>query len=298
MQSQTAFNDEDGSFKKIDPEKIFCEVDPMDYDLKVRFIGFEMTSDSKVTFGFILGKFFKAFDIKFRLLTGQATLALDLAKTLNPGKDIVNVLGYGTFLESEVGIDVDMGDLDAGFEHYSKTPLSRLAGRALDDGLKNLNKDLKDSDVAWRSRITGFLGKDGDLVSMPAGLQAGVKEGDKFKIYNVTHDWADPSRPCASEHRGSPPTTSTPIAYGVVEDASTFYSYLKITKMQDVAIQLGARIEVEKLKGSGRKLKRGVRLREVSTGAIAVENQTMNLIPYLEAQLKPKVRDSGFYLSK
>ena len=285
----------------ITSSKPYCEVDFVDYELDNKLVAFEMTGKGNLSFGFnLLSGFFRAIGLSFSTESGQMIMSMHLDETLQKSNSLVDVMGFGKMSGSEFRLQLDAVQLGIDAGYYYRTPVSKLTERTLKDSLKNLSSDLQKIETTWTTKVVSIL-SDNEVI-VPTGSVAGLRLGDTFKVYNMEYLWK--GKACASELLIARKASQEPIAELQIIQLEKNASVLAVVqRYSDVKIEEGARLEVLNLvkanKKDVRQLKRSVRLRDISSGKIKIQNdKEVDLSAYVNEQLQSLLHDYNLYPRK
>lgn len=276
-----------------------CEIQGAEYALDTKMVGFEIESSNGVNLGFnLLQSFFRVFNVNFKMKTGRMSMAMSLYDPIKPQYELFSVLGSGKMRETEFGFDFNFYQVGVGFEHYSKTPIAKLAERSLTDTFTNLTKKVTQLQDKWSTDVVARVSVD--EVVVPVGGFTGIKIGDQFAIYNVEHVWR--GEPCMSEHLMARKTTPYPVAVAQVTQLENNAALLTVIQRDDYSqangldIELGAMVEVHKLVGEKRAaLYRSLEIRSIVGAKMSFENDlSLDMTPHLTDQIRAIARNHGF----
>ena len=129
-----------------------------------------------------------------------------------------------------------------------------------------------------------------------------MREGDELAVYPMDHVWE--GEPCQSVHLSSLVDKSKPpVILRVTSDvwSGPSYALLDIVdpNVSNTKIRPGDYVQIYKLvpdeRGAARNtLARSIKLGEVTSGKLMVENQEIDWVPYLKMQLAPVITDPVF----
>ncbi|MCB0350066.1 MAG: hypothetical protein KDD38_02710 [Bdellovibrionales bacterium] len=286
-----------------DLDKPYCEVDFVDYELDTSLLAFEITGNNNIGFGFdILKGFLNALSLNIKTEKGKMQASMHLSEALRPKETIVDVMGVGELSKSEFNINLDAGRLGLELGYFRQTPLFKLTQKTMANSLQNLTKELNSVETDWSTRIVHIYQDQAEFI-IPAGSVAGIRVGDRFKIYNVDYTWKD--EPCASDLVFRPKRTTSPIAILQVIQLEKNASLLKIVERpSDQNIEAGAIVEVHNLplaknEKSRAALSRSVRLKNFTSQELLLPGgKTADLTIYLEEQTAALLSKYGLYPRK
>lgn len=283
-------------------EKPYCEVDYADYELETKILAFEITDKGNISFGFnILKGFFKALGLSIKTERGEMLAAMHMSEALRPMESVADVTGRGSSSKTEFNMDLDLIQLGLDVGYFYQTPLSKLTEKTLKDTLKNLRDETNAAETDWHTKIVRMYPFDQQMI-VPVGSVAGVRVGDKFKIFNVDYAWE--GDPCVSTLLFERRRTSMPSAIAEVTQLEKNASLLTIVqKDTDDVIEEGARVEIQELplgkKEKSRSLARSVRLRSFQSQKLVVPGaQDVDLTVYISNQTQALLNQYGYYPRK
>lgn len=300
FEAQKALEDVNNGNLDKKGERPACEIQATEYALDTKMVSFEIVSNNGATFGFdLLTNFFKMFQLSFKTKTGRMALAMSLYDPMNPEYELMNVLGSSKMNESSFKFDISFQQIGLGFEHYSKTPLSKLAEKGLDDTLGRLVNEINKLQDPWSTQVVATPSKSEMVV--PVGSFTGLQVGDEFAVYNVEHIWS--GTPCSSQHLIARKTTPYPVAIVVASQVEKNAAMLTVVTRDEYSdinrleIEKGALVEVHKLVDSKRKLLRSLEIKSVTGAQMVFENnQAVDLSGHLADQIRAVVHRHGFMI--
>ena len=297
-----SLNNGSGEKTFLNTNRPACEVSDVDYELDTHVLAFEMVDRGGLAVGFdLLSGFLQGINLGFKIERAKMLASMHMSESLRPNETIADVTGRGTSTKTEFKVGVDFGQLGVDLDYYRQTPLNKLTEKTTKDSLKNLRKELDQTESQWRTRALYIYNDIGQLI-IPAGSVAGVREGDLFSIYNVEYVWE--GEPCASTLVFERKTTKTPIALVRVYDVYPNSSALEILERgHDEAILVGALLEIEHLplakKEKSRTLKRSVRLRSVQSEELLIpEAKNVDISLYVREQVQAQLSEYKLYPRK
>lgn len=281
-------------------DKPYCEVDFADYELDTRLLAFEITDRGNVGFGFnILNGFFRALGLRIKTERGVMLASMSMSQSLRPSESLAHVTGEGKSSKTEFNFELDALQLGLDIGYFRQTPLSRLTEKTLMSTLQNLKNEMNGVETAWSTRAVHLYPIEQQLI-IPTGSVAGIRLGDRFKIFNVDHAWR--GVPCESEHLFERKRTTEAIAIAEVTQLDKNASLLTLVdKRTDDPIEYGARVEIESLplrnKEKGpRALARSVRFRSFHSEKLVVPGgANVDLTPYLVEHTGALLNHYGYY---
>lgn len=289
-------------------EKPYCEVDATDYILYPKIQSFDITSKKHGSFGFnLITGALKAFGFKFTTSTGEVWVTTSVFSPLSYNENILPEKNphikmgsqRASATDKSFEFEIEVGKFNVGFDSYKKTPISRLTQEGLDKSLKHAIDQLKDIEDQWSTKVADVVN---DYAIIQSGKAAGLREGDKLEFYNVTYAWK--GEPCSGELLMPVPTTTTPIAIGVVKYAYMNAAALTIEQLlPNETIELGTLVRVHQLKQEGqdpRRLLRSVKVIDMPANPWPVENQTLTVdfSIFANIQFRSMLNENGFYMKQ
>ncbi len=280
----------------VDPQKVSCEIDPVDFNIKTTVYSFELTNRTKVKFGFnLLETFLKALGFKINLKQGTLNLAMKATDPMNESVLLAYESGQGLLKERDLGFEFSLGEIALGFDFYRKTPLANLSQAGLQDGFAKISAKLATLD--WQNKVSKV--PDENTVILAVGTAAGIRKGDQFNIYNVENIWQ--GAPCQSVLLISQKLSELPLAVGEAVQVDGNGTVLRIVSRSSAErIEPGALIEIKELKKSNpkesRALAKSVRIVSIDSPPLLIGDVKVNLQEYLKNQLGPVITEKGFYL--
>jgi hypothetical protein len=292
MQSQVTFDtpvEQPPPVTKLEDHS--CEWDPVDYELNAHLLGFEMEDKKEGRFGFGLN-FLRLFKINFNIKTGKMTFTMNLSKPQNSSGEILHSSGDGPFKASGYGFEFSFANISLGIDSEKNTPIKKMIVDGLTNALKDMKTQLAQLPSEWATHIQSI--HDGNIVRIPVGSIAGVRQSDEFAIYNVQAEWSE--EPCKSEFHGEYKSPTYPVAIGTVISVNETDAFLQLDKPEGVHV--GSRVEISKLIGNNHPpLLKSIRIKDVDSSPVTLENdQVVDLLPYVSELIKPVVQKAGFYL--
>jgi hypothetical protein len=194
-------------------------------------------------------------------------------------------------------LDLNAVQLGIDLGYYYKTPLFKLTEKTLRGTLSNLRKELSAVETDWQSKVVWK--KDNFEFIIPAGTVAGLRQGDRLKVYNIQYVWKE--NPCESELIMARKTTELPVAIAEIIQIEKNASLLKvIDSVSDAPIEIGSILEVYELKQANKKdkrsLSRSVRIASIESQPLSVPGaKDIDLTIYLKEQLSAVLSDYGLY---
>lgn len=306
FQSDQAFSEVADALNAVDSDlqgatgKPYCELDYADYELDANLVGFEMRDKFGVDVGFKpSGGPLSRIGVGFQSESGKMSINMGLYDSLRPLENLTNVMGEGTFTKNNfsIGFDLLMG-IGLGTSIYTETPVGKLSEKTMVDSYKKTQKELSTFAVEWNTKVVRIISPTEFII--PAGAIAGLRVGDQVKLFNLDIEWE--GTPCRSGVVFQRETTSLPIAKAQVVQIENKAALIRVYEMagDSELVELGARVKIEKLvlaKGEkSRSLKRGVRVRNVTSRPLELENgKKIDISGYMEPQLRSMLSEYGFY---
>lgn len=142
---------------------------------------------------------------------------------------------------TKIGASINFKDFELGPEYFFRTPLAKVTKKGIEKAVSNIIAQAEK--ISWEAHV---IQNNDTHVIINAGRNSGIKRGDKFKIYNVTHYWK--GEPCNSDYLGST-STDKPVALVVVDkepgdDLSEAFVYMQDP---DRNVAVGAKVHIEAL---------------------------------------------------
>lgn len=177
-------------------------------------------------------------DMRLRLDRPLTQLPLEIGDARSYQKSVSAKLGYGM-----IGINFFF---QTAMSDVIKEGMDAALSAIIDQYTKNRNSDWNTN---WESRVVYCQQCDNDThIAFRGGAQNGIKNGDKFKIFNLNYQWANgDASACKSRLISSIPDNPTiPTAYGTVEYVDDNFSVLRIDKYTGKSIiRVGARVSLD-----------------------------------------------------
>ena len=283
------------SGKAISVDVPSCLVDYEEFQMDVKLNSFEIYSKKGFEFGYNLGSgLMKLLGLGFKTEKGLMTMYMGLSESINPTDWVSYVEGNAKLKKKDFRFNVGINDFSGGMNYFKQTPMSKLTGKVIVDGLANLQAELERKGVLWRTRVVHNDEVAGKIV-IPVGAVAGLEAGDLFNVYNVNYIWKD--QPCESELLVPAKTTTEPLAVVQAVQVENNATILRvIEKNFDDKVELGAMVEINLLKGDqNRRLSRPVRIRNLSAEPLPIEgSKGLDLKNYLNEQSRAFMDLYGF----
>lgn len=284
-------------------DKPYCEVDLVDYELDTHLLAFEITDKNNIGFGFnIASGFINAIGLNVSTEKGKMMAAMHLREALRPIETIVDVTGIGESSSTDFNIKLDAARLSADLGYFRQTPLYKLTEKTIAGTLKNLKAELSTIETDWSTRVVHIYPTTAELI-IPAGSVAGIRVGDKFKIFNVDYTWE--ADPCTSALLFRRKQTAQPLAILQVTQLEKNASLLSVVeRFSDENIEEGAIVEVSSLPFAGKEksrspLARAVRLSSFKSEKLSIaDGKSVDLSLFLEEQTSVLLNSYGFYPRK
>ena len=276
-----------------------CEVPEVDYQLKMQVVEFDVTSDQNLHFGFSLlpgAEWFQSFQAQFRLKKSTLTVSSSLSEFLKPLDPVAQETGRSQKKESFWGVELNLEHFQAGGTSQSLTPFFDVVRGAVTASLQKTSQILSSVSAPWNSLVVSK--KNETEIIIPTGKLAGLKLGDQFEVYNVTHHWA--GEPCKSAYRMATTSTSTPLAIFEIQndkDLTPTAARLRLKqKLENIQIEQGAFVYA-----IGGNYKRSISLSELKPFLVTWQQgvgapKELDLTELLKVALGPALSKTGFYL--
>jgi hypothetical protein len=205
-------------------------------------MGFEVTQSTGLTLGYNPGRGLVGLGAQFSFRATKAAMNLAINATDIFDRRLLGT-GVATEKQSETRINASIGyqDISLGFDHFKKTPLSRVSGRALTFATHKVA--LQTDPLQWDGRV---IVADRDYVGINAGQDAGIRLGDQFLVTNMTHYWRGEA--CASAYLGAR-AEQAPVAVVEVYDVDFTNSWARVVQYlgSEREIRSGGRVSIRQL---------------------------------------------------
>ena len=271
-----------------------CLVEYEEFSLDVKLAAFEIYSKKGFEFGFSLSGLLKLLGFSFKTEKGVMTLYMGLSESIDPTNWVSYVEGNATMNKKDFRFNIGIDQFSGGMSYFKQTPMSRLTGNAVKNGLYNLQQELDRKVVRWKTRVV-FAEEDKQMLVLPVGAVSGLQAGDLFNIYNVNYIWKD--QPCESELLIPQKTTTEPLAVVQAVQVENNATVVRIIEKNfDEPIDMGAMVEVAQLAGENRQLYQPVSVRNVMAQPLPIAGiEDMDLTLFLDEQSRAFMDLYGFH---
>lgn len=221
-----------------------CEIDPPQFDMLGQVLGYEFDNSWGLTLGYQPGAANPLLPIPLgissSLYVKKARMWLTMSG-VDPFSRTIDTSTLSSSLQNEIKVNglIDFRGIAFNADYYYKTPLGQLSNTIIQSAVASVGAQ-SDNKFSWHGTI---LSVEGSVIAINAGENAGIKEGDEFKVYNVKHKWSGEA--CNSRYLGALPTKD-PVAYVRVFARDSNMAYAEAFS-QTGEILPGGRVDISNL---------------------------------------------------
>jgi hypothetical protein len=245
--------------------------------LEANVNSFEFQSSNGLTFGYNSSGVLPGAGGSISTTVTKADMDISM-QGLNPLSNAMIVGDEETAAQTtqNLNVGINFDGFGVGTNTYSSTALASVSQNGLNLAVQGI-KSQYDS-VSYIGRVMQLT--DATDLMINGGFVTGIKAGDTFNIYNVTHTWANPAQPCVAgnAYYGEEPTPSAPVAVLTINyvDPGSNYSYGSFV-LTGVApsINLGAQVIPLKLVAAASGQPARYLKKKVLIGTVAAKSFTL-----------------------